>query len=141
MKNPGRALRDIYTAALASLTYEGQAVKVYDNVPVETTPDKYVYVNAIDYDQVGNNQLFVHTGSVAIDVVVKQYKKVDTDVLDEIAQTACNLILANSSSQLSNADYNVMNPQVESATYLFETDGAYHISRKIIRFTQTLIQV
>ena len=140
MKNPGRAIRDAYTAALANLTYDGQAVTVYDNVPFETTPDRYVYINAIDYSQTGNNQLFIHDGSVALDVVVKQYKKMDLDAVDDIAELVQNAILALPTSTVTDANYQIIAPTIESARYLQEQDGAYHIVRKIIRFTQSLIQ-
>ena len=140
MKNPGRAIRDAYTAALAGLTYEGNPVQVYDNVPIETTPDRYVYVNAIDYSQTGNNQLFIHDGSVALDVVVKQYKKLDMDAVDDIAELVQNAILALPTSTVTDANYQIIAPTIESARYLQEQDGAYHIVRKIIRFSQSLIQ-
>ena len=140
MKNPGKAIRKVYLAALAGLTYEGNPVTVYENMPIETTPDRYVYINAIDYDQVGNNQLFIHTGSVALDVVVKQYKKIDNDTLDGIAEVVENTILALPSSTLENDDYQFLAPNIESATYLTDQDGAYHMVRKIIRFSQSLIQ-
>ncbi len=140
MKNPGRAIRDAYMAALSGVTYQGNAVTVYDNMPIETTPDRYVYINSITYDQVGNNQLFIHTGSVAVDVVVKQYKKIDYDTLDDIAEAVQNAILALPTSTVTDANYEFIAPNVESANYLTDQDGAYHMCRKIIRFSQSLIQ-
>jgi hypothetical protein len=92
------------------------------------------------WTQVGNNQLFIHDGSIAIDIVTKQYKKLDYDVVDEISYQVINTILTYPYSTLTNDDFQFMNPQVESAQYLLEQDGAYHIVRKIVRFAQTLIQ-
>jgi hypothetical protein len=109
-------------------------------MPIETTPDRYVYINAIDYDQVGNNQLFIYNGSVAVDIVVKQYKKIDYDTLDDIAQLVQNAILALPTSTVTDANYEFIAPNVESANYLTDQDGAYHMCRKIIRFSQSLIQ-
>jgi len=140
MKNPGRAIRDAYMAALAGITYGGSAVTVYDNMPIETTPDRYVYINAIDYTQDGNNQLFIHTGTVTMDVVVKQYKKVELDVVDDIALSVQNAILALPTSTLTDANFQFLGVTLESARYLSEEDGAYHITRKLIRFSQTLIE-
>ena len=140
MKNPGRAIRDAYMAALSGVTYNGSALTVYDNMPIETTPDRYAYINAIDYDQVGNNQLFIYNGSVAVDIVVKQYKKIDYDTLDDIAEAVQNAILALPTSTVTDANYEFIAPNVESANYLTDQDGAYHMCRKIIRFSQSLIQ-
>lgn len=140
MKNPGSAIRSAYKTALASLTYNGDAVTVYDNMPIETTPDNYVYINSIDYDQEGNNQLFIHTVAIALDVVTKQYKKQDLDLTDGIAEAMQNIILTYPYSTLTNTNYQILAPNIESARYLIEQDGAYFIVRKIVRFSQTLIQ-
>jgi hypothetical protein len=140
MKNPGKAIRDAYMAALSGVTYSGSALTVYDNMPIETTPDRYAYINAVTYDQVGNNQLFIYNGSVAVDVVVKQYKKIDYDTLDDIAEKVQNAILALPTSTVTDANYTFIAPTIESATYINDQDGAYHMCRKIIRFSQSLIQ-
>jgi len=140
MKNPGRALRDAYMSALSGITYGGMPVTVYDNMPIVTTPDRYVYINAIDYDQEGNNQLFVHTGVITLDVVVKQYKQIDLDTVDDIAEVVENAVLAIPSSAPTNANYQFLNVTLESANYLTEQDGSYFIVRKLIRFSQSIIQ-
>ena len=93
MKNPGKSLRKLYAAALANLTYDVKSVTVYDALPIETTPDRYVYINAMTYAQVGNNNAFIFDGSVTLDIVVKQYKKLDYDTVDGIAQELLNTLL------------------------------------------------
>jgi len=140
MKNPGKSLREAYMAALSNVTYNGNNVTVYEFMPIETTPDNYVYINSMQWTQVGNNQLFIHDGSIAVDIVTKQYKKLDYDVVDEISYQVMNTILTYPYSTITDADFQFMHPTVESAQYLLDQDGAYHIVRKIVRFAQSLIQ-
>ena len=140
MKNPGKYIREAYMAALTGLTYNGNTIAVYEFLPIETLPDNYVYINSIDYTQVGNNQLFIHTSSITLDVVTRQYKKVDYDTVDGISQEVQDLILTHPFSTLQNADFQFMNPTLESGRYLIEQDSATHYVRNIIRFSQTVIQ-
>ena len=140
MKNPGKYIREAYMSALTGLTYGGNAIAVYEFLPIETLPDNYVYINSIDYTQVGNNQLFIHTSSITLDVVTRQYKKLDYDTVDGISQEVQDLILTHPFSTLQNADFQFMNPTLESGRYLIEQDSATHYVRNIIRFSQTVIQ-
>ena len=127
-------------SALTGLTYGGNTIAVYEFLPIETLPDNYVYINSIDYTQVGNNQLFIHTSSITLDVVTRQYKKLDYDTVDGISQEVQDIILTHPFSTLQNADFQFMNPTLESGRYLIEQDSATHYVRNIIRFSQTVIQ-
>jgi len=140
VKNPGKSIREAYMTALQGLTYDGQAVQVYEFMPIETLPMNYVYINAITYNQVGNNHKFIYNASVAIDIVTKQYKKLDYDVVDGIAEQVQNTLLEFPYSQINDANFDFMNTVVDSAQYIIEQDGSAHIVRKIIRFTQSLIE-
>ena len=140
MKNPGKYIREAYMSALTGLNYGGNTIAVYEFLPIETLPDNYVYINSIDYTQVGNNQLFIHTSSITLDVVTRQYKKLDYDTVDGISQEVQDLILTHPFSTLQNADFQFMNPTLESGRYLIEQDSATHYVRNIIRFSQTVIQ-
>jgi hypothetical protein len=140
VKNPGKSIREAFMTALQGLTYDGQAVQVYEFMPIETLPMNYVYINAITYNQVGNNHKFIYTASVAIDIVTKQYKKLDYDVVDGIAEQVQNTILTFPFSQIQDSNFGFMNTVIDSAQYIVEQDGSAHIVRKIIRFTQSLIQ-
>ena len=140
MKDPGKSLREAYMAALSGLTYDGKSVAVYEFMPIETLPDNYVYINSMASNQIGNNQLFIHDGRIALDIVTRQYKKLDYSVVDGISSQVINTILTYPYSTITNADFQFMNPQVEGTQYLIEQDGAYHIVRKIIRFAQSLIE-
>jgi len=140
MKNPGKSLRKLYAAALAGLTYDGKAVTVYDALPIETTPDRYVYINAMTYAQVGNNNAFIFDGSVTLDIVCKQYKKIDYDTVDGIGQELLNTLLPYPYSQQEDTDFQFLNPTVSSVNYLVEPDGSYFILRKIVILSQSIIQ-
>jgi hypothetical protein len=140
MKNPGKSLRKLYAAALANLTYDGKSVTVYDSYPIETTPDRYVYINAMTYAQVGNNNAFIFDGSVTLDIVCKQYKKIDYDTIDGIATEVLNTLLPFPYSQQEDTDFQFMNPQLSSVNYLIEPDGSYFILRKIIILSQAIFQ-
>ena len=140
MKDPGKSLREAYMAALSGLTYDGKSVAVYEFMPIETLPDNYVYINSMTSNQIGNNQLFIHDGSIALDIVTRQYKKLDYSVVDGISYQVINTILTYPYSTINNADFQFMNPHIEGTQYLIEQDGAYHIVRKIVRFAQSLIE-
>jgi len=140
LKNAGKGIREAYMTALAGLTYNGNAIAVYEFLPIETLPDNYVYINAIDFSQVGNNQLFIFDGAVTLDVVTRQYKKLDYDTVDGISQEVQDLILTHPFSTLQNDDFQFMNPTLESGRYLIEQDSATFYIRNLIRFSQTLIQ-
>jgi hypothetical protein len=140
MKNPGKSLRQLYASALANLTYDGKSVTVYDSYPIETTPDRYVYINAMTYVQVGNNNAFIFDGSVTLDIVCKQYKKIDYETVDGIGQEVLNTLLPFPYSQQEDTDFQFMNPQLSSVNYLIEPDGSYFILRKIIILSQAIIQ-
>jgi hypothetical protein len=136
MRNPGKALRDAYMTALSGLS-----VTVYDDLPIETLPDSYVYINAIDEVQKGNNHIYDYTGVITLDIVTKQYKKVDRDTVDAIAEEVMTAImpLVNQHT-LSDTYFNFHGVTLESARYLNGTNGDWHITRKILRFSQTIIQ-
>jgi hypothetical protein len=127
--------------ALSGLTYNGTSVTVYDDLPIGTLPDNYVYINSIDDIHLGdNNSVFNHTGIVTLDIVTKQYKKVDRDTVDGIAEQVMNTILPSINSTLSDTNFSFYNIRMESSRYLNGVDGDYHLTRKILQFSQTLIQ-
>jgi len=140
MKNPGKALREAYMAALAGLQYDGKSIMVYEFLPLETLPDNYVYINGMATSQVGNNHAFIHDATIIIDIVTKQYKKLDYDVVDGIAQAVFDKLLTYPYSTIANSDFGFMNPQVQSDQYLIEPDGSTWLVRKVITFTQSIIE-
>ena len=140
MKNPGKSIRRTYLTALSSLTYNSAPVTIYDQLPILTLPDNYVYINSITYSQIGNNNAFIFDASVTLDINCKQYKKMNYDVVDDIAANMLGVLLQFPYTTVDDVDFQFIAPQVESAQYLLDDDGSYHIIRKIIRIQQTLIQ-
>jgi hypothetical protein len=84
--------------------------------------------------------LFIFDGTVTIDIVTKQYKKLDYNIADGIGQAVQNAILEYPYSTIVDADFQIIAPTIASASYLIEPDGATFLIRKLIRFSQSLIQ-
>jgi hypothetical protein len=161
MNNPGKSIRDVYFNALSALgagsvylsdgngnritdglgnlliTSSGSGTyAVFDDLPLETLPQNYIYINSIDYNQVGNNQLYVHDAVVTIDIVTRQYKKVDRDTVDAMAAEVMTAIIE---GDLQDATYQIIDVNLVSSRYLTNQDGAYFLTRNILRFQQNLI--
>lgn len=141
MKNAGKAIRTAYYNALNGITYNSNTVTVYDDLPIGTLPDQYVYINDITEAGTDNNQQFVSDVVVTLDVVVRQYKKVDRDTVDGIAEVVCNTLLPTVTGLvLTETNFQIINLLRDGFQYLNDYDGDYHIVRKIMRFRQTLIE-
>ena len=161
MNNPGKSIRDVYFNALSALgagsvylsdgngnritdglgnlliTSSGSGTyTVFDDLPLETLPQNYIYINSIDYNQVGNNQLYVHDAVVTVDIVTRQYKKVDRDTVDAMAAEVMTAIIE---GNLQDATYQIIDVNLISSRYLTNQDGAYFLTRNILRFQQNLI--
>jgi hypothetical protein len=140
MKNAGKSIREAYMSALTGIVFNTNPVTVYEFLPIETLPDNYIYINDIQYNQTGNNHLFIFEATVTIDIVTKQYKKLDYDIADGIGQLVQDAILPFPFSSIQNVDFQIIAPTIVSANYIVEPDGATFLVRKLIRFSQTLIQ-
>lgn len=140
MKNAGKAIRNAYKTILTGITYNGKSVPIYDDVPIGTLTDNYIQILDITEVSDDNNQKFVTDSVVTVDVITKQYKIVDRDVVDEIAEDVCNAIQPNVAGALTNTDFQIINVTRDGFNYLSDLDGDYHITRKILRFKQTLIE-
>jgi hypothetical protein len=161
MNNPGKAIRDVYYAALSALGAGANYISdgngnifsdgagnllitsaatgtytVFDDLPLETLPQNYIYINSIDYNQLGNNQLFIHDAVVTIDIVTRQYKKVDRDTVDAMAAEVMTAIIQ---GNLQDATFQIIDVNLISSRYLTNQDGAYFLTRNILRFQQNLI--
>jgi hypothetical protein len=104
---------------------------------LETLPQNYIYINAIDYNQVGNNQLYVHDAVVTVDIVTRQYKKIDRETVDAIAQEVMTAIIE---GKLTDTNFQIIDVNLISSRYLTNQDGAYFLTRNILRFQQNLIK-
>ena len=161
MQNPGKVIRDVYYNALSALgagsfylsdgngnritdglgnliiTSSGSGTyTVFDDLPLETLPKNYIYINSIDYNQVGNNQLYVHDAVVTVDIVTRQYKKINRDTVDAMATDVMTAIIE---GNLQDANFQIIDVNLISSRYLTGQDGAYFLTRNILRFQQNLI--
>jgi hypothetical protein len=162
MINPGKSIRDVYFNTLSALgavsgyisdgngnrfadgngnlliTSSGKgSYTVFDDLPLETLPQNYIYINAVDYNQVGNNQLYIHDAVVTVDIVTRQYKKIDRDTVDAIAQEVMTALIE---GKLKDSNFQIIDVNLISSRYLTNQDGAYFLTRNILRFQQNLIK-
>lgn len=142
MKDTGLAIRNAYYNLLnGNLTYNSKNVPVYKDDPIATPPDNYVVITEVIEGQDNNNQKFVNELQVTLDITTKQYKTIDRSICENIANQIVNLVKPTTSTQgIDTTDFQVMNVNRGSGTYLNELDGDYHIVRKILIFNQTLIE-
>jgi hypothetical protein len=162
MLNPGKAIRDVYYNALSALGAGNSYISdgnghifadgngnqiitssstgsyyVYDDLPLETLPENYIYINAVDYNQVGNNQLYLHDAVVTVDIVTRQYKKINRDTVDLIAKEVMTALIE---GNLQDSNFQIIDVNLISSRYLTGQDGAYFLTRNILRFQQNLIK-
>jgi hypothetical protein len=162
MLNPGKAIRDLYYTKLSEIgggiNYLSSSTgfriidgvgnniitspftgsyAVYDDLPLETLPENYIYINAVDYNQVGNNQLYIHDAVVTVDIVTKQYKKINRDTVDLIAKEVMTALIE---GNLQDSNFQIIDVNLLSSRYLTGQDGAYFLTRNILRFQQNLIK-
>lgn len=141
MKNANKAVRDAYYTALhGNLTYNGVNVPVYKESPIETTPDHFVVLGAVDATNDPNDAKFVRNVSITIDVITTTYRYRTYDVADNIGEQIMQTVLSTIGGALQNQYFQIGHIQLEFDNYLESTRGEYFITRKILTFNQTLIQ-
>jgi hypothetical protein len=64
----------------------------------------------------------------------------DRDAVDSISQSMTEAVLATIPGSLTNADFYIGHIQNSNSLYLDGRDGETYITRKILTFTQSLIQ-
>lgn len=161
MLNPGKAIRDLYFTRLSEIGGGIQFINtslgfrladgvgnniiaspftgtyaVYDDLPLETLPENYIYINSVDYNQIGNNQLYIHDCAVTIDIVTRQYKKINRDTVDAIAKEVLTALIE---GNLQDNNFQIIDVNLSSSRYLTGQDGAYFLTRNILTFQQNLI--
>ena len=79
---------------------------------------------------------------VNVEVFTRQYKYQSNTAVDEIAEDVMAAIIPNTNSNaLDTTDFQVGYIALQNSRYLYEVDEkGYNITRKILTFTQTLIQ-
>lgn len=141
MKNAAKNIRQLYRNTLDTINYSGVKVPIYQSFPTGTLPNKFIEITSVDTSNVLNDNKFITEASVTIEVVTKQYKFQDKTIADEITESVLNLVVPGIGGNLTDIDFIVGHVQLESSRYLEEIDeqGMY-ITRKILIFTQTLIE-
>jgi hypothetical protein len=140
VKNASKALRDAYYSALQAITYNGKAVPCYKGTPVQTVPDHYIVIGSITEANEASDALFIRPTEITLDIITRQYKYKNTDVADAISESITQAVLPSVGSTLANSDFQIGHIEQSNSLYLDGTDGEYYITRKILSFTQTLIQ-
>jgi hypothetical protein len=141
LKNASKAIREAYYTALnGNISYGGNNVPVYKNVPVQTMPDHFIEIASIDEVNELNDHKWMRECILTLEVVSTQYQFRDYTVVDEISEDVQQIIIATIGGSLTDTNFQIGHIQVESSRYLNETDGNRFITRKILQFNQTLIQ-
>jgi len=74
MLDTSNAVRQAYITALnGNITYDGNNVPVYGNIPFKTPPKKYVIISDIREVQDLNNNAFFNNVVVTLDIFAEQY--------------------------------------------------------------------
>lgn len=141
MRNASKAVRDSYYSALnGNITYNGQDIHVYKESPMDTPYDHYIVLGSIDETNDPNDAKFVRNVTITIDVVTRHYRYRTYDTVDDISEQITQIILANIGGLLQDQYFQIGHIQNEFAQYLEGTSGERLVTRKILQFTQTLIQ-
>lgn len=141
MRNVSKDIREVYNNKLSNIVYNGNRVPNYITQPSGTLPDQYIELGEINTTNVLNDSKWISEVSVTIEVITAQYKYQNKDVADDIAQLILNEVIPTIGGSLINNYFWIGHVQLESTRYLDEIDGqGMYITRKILIFTQTLIE-
>lgn len=141
MKNASKVIRSTFKNALSGITYGGASVPVYENQPVNTVGNYWIQIISISEQNDPNDQRFIRPVSIDIDIVTRQYQYQDYTAVDTIAESVMQAILPQIGGSLSSNDFQIGHIQLEASRYLDGRNGEYYITRKILTFSQILIQV
>ena len=141
MKNASKAIRTAFKNALAGITYNGYAVPVYENLPVNTTGNYYIELTTITEGNEANDSKFIRSVIINVEIYVRQNMYQNYDAVETISESVMMAILPGVGGSLVDPDFQIGHIQLEGARILDErdTNGEY-ITRKILTFNQLLIQ-
>jgi hypothetical protein len=140
LKDTGK-IRQIVSGLLSSITYNSVSVPVYEDDPILTVPDNWIQILQVDESTIErNNNRFISSVSVQVDVITRQYKTSSTTACDAISESILEALITSVDTQIDSTYFHVANVYRESGTYLHEVDGEYHINRKILVISFNLIQ-
>ena len=135
-------IRDCYVSKLENnITLNGKVVKVYGQIPYESTPDNYIIISTINESADNNNQLFVTNATVDVDIFCEQYRKVDLSVADNIASQVLNLLLPTTGiHDVGDAYFQIFPLSRVASRYLPLENGDVYVARKILTINNSIIQ-
>ena len=124
----------LYNQLFGDVTYSGQLVPIYKQLPFETTPEKYVVIGDITETQIEpNNNRFISNVDVNIDIYVEQYRCQDLSIIDGLATQILQVIfpspIHDTIGDVSLAIYPI---ERTSSRYLTLQNGQNFVTRKIL---------
>lgn len=142
MKDPGKALRQaLYEALNGNLVLQSSDVPVYDTFGSEVNQDNFVAISNINETDNSNKSNFVTEMQVTIDVVTRPESYDGNQDAENIAGQILELLLPTPQASLSDtADFQFLNLQRSSSTYLSEQTDTGYIYRKLLTLSVTVVQ-
>lgn len=136
---------DIRTSYLSildgNISYNGKNVPVYGNDPFNTTPQNYIIISDIIETQDNNNQKFVTSALVTIDIYSEQYLMRDNSIVDDISNQVLTLLIPTTGQlNIGNSIFQIFALSKSSSRYLSLQDGQNYIARKIIIINNSIVQ-
>jgi hypothetical protein len=135
-------IRTLYLSILdGNISYNGKNVPVYGNDPFNTTPQNYIIISDIVETQDNNNQKFVTSALVTIDIFSEQYLMRDNSIVDDISNQILTLLIPTTGQlNIGNSTFQIFALSKSSSRYLSLQDGQNYIVRKIITINNSIIQ-
>jgi hypothetical protein len=135
-------IRTSYLSILdGNISYNGKNVPVYGNDPFNTTPQNYIIISDIVETQDNNNQKFVTSALVTIDIYSEQYLMRDNSIVDNISNQILTLLIPNTGQlNIGNLTFQIFALSRLSSRYLSLQDGQNYIVRKIITINNSIVQ-
>lgn len=140
MKDASNEIRTIYYNALQGIEYNSRPVPVYKDPPVSTVPDHFILIGSITETNEANDSLFIRPTEITIEISTQQYKYKNRDVCDSIAQDVMDAILNVVGGSITGLYFQIGHVELSNSLYLDNTNKEYFITRRILTFTQTLIE-
>jgi hypothetical protein len=142
MLDTSNAVRQAYITALnGNITYDGNNVPVYANIPFKTPPKKYVIISDIREVQDLNNNAFFNNVVVTLDIFAEQYMTNDNGVVDNIASQIMQILMPVPGAKLfAQTNHDIYPSQRLSSRYLPLQNGQDFVARKIITISNLVNQ-
>lgn len=143
MINTAGPLLNSYSSLLdGNLSYDSKNVPVFKIDAPETQKSHYVLLRQESESYAGNKRSFADNTVIIIDIVTIFQNNINSSIVDNIDNQIGALLLASPgvSGLDQQNDIEVLNVTRESTFYLSEDDGVNKYYRKIIRYTQRVLQ-